>query len=157
MSLPICEQCCEKPIKRARVNGRPCRYCSLKCYGAAQRLKTLASRPMCRSCRERRVSKARGLYCGKSCDMLDRRRSNPGFEQKRRAGWAKAMVRMREGHVERLRHRLEACFQAVFDAHPEWTAADRMAVLKGALTVHRQAYENGWKARDTRARRKTAA
>jgi hypothetical protein len=151
--LPLCAHCQQQAVKRRQVNGKACRYCSRRCYGAALRTATLAARPLCLSCREKPVSKTGGRYCGKSCDMLHRRVANPVFEAKRRTGWAKAMDRMREGHVRRMRAHLEACFQAVFDGHPEWTEADRLAILKGGLAVHRKAYVNGWKARDTRMKR----
>jgi hypothetical protein len=102
------------------------------------------------------VSKARGYYCSKSCDMLHRRQ-NAAFEARRRAGWAKAMETNRAKFADRLRGRLIESFQSVFDVHPEWTEADRVAILRAGAKLWTRAHLNGWNASQTRMRRKGAA
>lgn len=146
--LPLCAHCQKRPVKQRR-----CRYCSSACHGKAKHAAALERRPLCKFCGVARVSKAGGVYCGKSCGMHDRIENNAAFIARRRAAWDAAMATMRRNHADRVSGLFRDCFRALFAEHPEWSTEVKRAILRAAAPLWDRAYRNGWNARANRMRR----
>lgn len=150
MSLPLCGWCQKNPVKQRRVT-----YCSLKCYGAALRQQTRKTRPLCLMCKASKVSRLHNRFCSHTCAALHRA-ADPKFRSVLAAGWEKARTTQRHRYAARVRKFLDDLFAPAFTAHPEWTEAARLEVLRAAALVYHRGYHTGWTVRGARDRQKAA-